>query len=100
VDPACPRQDGADRPFWRAPRRHPEALGFVLDLTAQKSVDAQNAMLRESQEALRLRDVFNSVASHELKTPLTALLLKLKTLGRRLGKEAPECSSLRAQLDR
>ena len=77
-----------------------EVVGFVLDLTAQKSVEAQNAMLRESQEALRLRDLFNSVASHELKTPLTALLLNLKTLGRRLGKEVPECSSLRAQLDR
>jgi len=77
-----------------------EVVGFVLDLTAQKSVEAQNAMLCESQEALRLRDLFNSVASHELKTPLTALLLNLKTLGRRLDKEAPECTSLRAQLDR
>ena len=28
------------------------------------------------------------------------MLLNLKTLGRRLDKEAPECSSLRAQLDR
>jgi len=77
-----------------------EVVGFVLDLTAQKSVEAQNAMLRESHEALRLRDLFNSIASHELKTPLTALLLNLKTLRRRLDREASENAGLRMQVDR
>ena len=67
-----------------------EIVGFVLDLTAQKHVEAQRTLLHDSREALRLRDLFNSIASHELKTPLTALLLSLQLLTRRLEKEVPE----------
>jgi signal transduction histidine kinase len=44
-----------------------------------------NALLyRASQEAVRLRDEFLAVASHELKTPLTPLNLRLQTLQRDL----------------
>ncbi|NMO22197.1 histidine kinase [Pyxidicoccus fallax] len=44
---------------------------------------AENARLyREAQEAVRLRDEFLSVASHELKTPLTPLQLKLQGIQR------------------
>ena len=57
-------------------------------------------MLRESQEALRLRDLFNSIASHELKTPLTALMLNLRLLRNRLDKEVPDNATLRAQVKR
>jgi len=74
-----------------------EVVGFVLDLTAQKHVEAQRTLLHDSREALRLRDLFNSIASHELKTPLTALLLSLQLLARRLDKEAPGNSVLKAQ---
>jgi signal transduction histidine kinase len=77
-----------------------EVAGFVLDLSAQKHLEAEQAMLRDSQEALRLRDLFNSIASHELKTPLTALLLNLQMLGRRVDKDAPENASLRTQVGR
>ena len=77
-----------------------EVAGFVLDLTAQKRVDAQKAMLRETEEALRLRDLFNSIASHELKTPLTALMLSLQVLRRCLDREASPSSTLRAQVKR
>jgi PAS domain S-box-containing protein len=77
-----------------------EVVGFVLDLTAQKSVEAQRAMLHDSREALRLRDLFNSIASHELKTPLTALLLSLQLLSHKLEREAPGNASLRAQVGR
>lgn len=41
-----------------------EVIGFLLDLTAQKHLEAQRAMLHDSREALRLRDLFNSIASH------------------------------------
>ena len=37
-------------------------------------------LYREAQQAVRLRDEFLSIASHELKTPLTPLALKLQVL--------------------
>jgi PAS domain S-box-containing protein len=77
-----------------------EVIAFVLDLTAQKKVEAQRALLQDSREELRLRDLFNSIASHELKTPLTALLLSLQLLSRRVEKEAPANDALRAQAAR
>ena len=77
-----------------------EVVGFILDLTAQKHLEAQRAMLHDSREELRLRDLFNSIASHELKTPLTALLLNLRLLSARMDKETPPTSPLRAQVVR
>ena len=77
-----------------------EVVGFILDLTAQKHLEAQRAMLHDSREELRLRDLFNSIASHELKTPLTALLLNLRLLGARLDQETPPTSPLRTQVVR
>ncbi|HEY6478013.1 MAG TPA: PAS domain-containing sensor histidine kinase [Polyangia bacterium] len=77
-----------------------EVIGFVLDLTAQKRVDAQRALLDDSREALRLRDLFNSIASHELKTPLTALLLNLRLLRERVEREHTDDATLRRQVAR
>jgi signal transduction histidine kinase len=77
-----------------------EVIAFVLDLSAQKKVESQRALLHDSREALRLRDLFNSIASHELKTPLTALLLSLQLLRRRVEKEAPDNTVLRTQAAR
>ena len=98
---SCRRKDGKKVPvlvgFAFLDESDDEVIGFVLDLTAQKHVEAQRALLHDSREALRLRDLFNSIASHELKTPLTALLLCLQLLTRRLEKEVPENAALRAQ---
>ena len=58
-------------------------LGFAKvtrDLTERRAADEERLQLLQTQEALRLRDEFLSIASHELKTPLTALLLQLQTL--------------------
>ena len=63
-----------------------EVVGFVLDLTAQKHLESQRAQLQDSREALRLRDLFNSIASHELKTPLTTLRLQADSMAHLLGR--------------
>ena len=41
--------------------------------------------MAQAQEAVRLRDEFLSIASHELKTPLTALQLELQGIRTRIG---------------
>jgi PAS domain S-box-containing protein len=55
-----------------------ETVGFVLDLSQKKQLERHKVLVREKEEAVRLRDLFNSVASHELRTPLSALVLQLQ----------------------
>ena len=97
----CQRRDGSAVPVLVGVallrEGEDEVVGFVLDLTAQKHLEEERAMLQDSREALRLRDLFNSIASHELKTPLTALLLCLQLLSRRLDKEPTTSAALRSQ---
>ncbi len=42
-------------------------------------------LLQEAREAIRLRDEFISIASHELKTPLTSLMIHLDLLKRHVS---------------
>ncbi len=59
------------------------ALAEALAYRASLAID--NAKLyEEAQEAIRARDEFLSVASHELKTPVTTLQLQIQGLLRRL----------------
>lgn len=52
----------------------------------QLAVAVENArLLREAKAALQVREDFMSIASHELKTPLTPLKLGLYTMERRLS---------------
>jgi|GEM_PF-1063475 len=62
----------------------------------QVAVAVQNArLLLEAQAALRVREEFMSIASHELKTPLTPLKLTLYSMERRLAQGQPvELSSV------
>jgi len=58
-------------------------LGTAEELARRAALAVDNARLyAEAQQAVRLRDEFLSVASHELKTPLTPLSLKLQVLAR------------------
>src|SRR5437868_630793 len=48
-------------------------------------MDEERLRLAQAQEAIRLRDDFLSIASHELINPLTALLLQLRGLLEHVG---------------
>lgn len=69
---------------------HPEAGVFkereeqlVRGLAAQAAVAIDNARLfQRAKDAVQLRDDFLSIASHELKTPLTPLKLQVQNLRR------------------
>ena len=74
---------------------------YVEDMTERRRVEAQRdagaareravreQALRETQEAVRARDEFLSVAAHELRTPLTSLRLHLQLLQRQVGIAQP-----------
>ncbi len=78
---------------------------YVEDMTERRRVEAQRdagaareravreQALRETQEAVRARDEFLSVAAHELRTPLTSLRLHLQLLQRQVGTAQPELSA-------
>jgi signal transduction histidine kinase len=79
----------------------PEDLAFAQDLAARASVAIENARLyREAREAVRARDEFLSIASHELKTPLTTLQLQIQGLARKLksASEDPVFQGLAARV--
>ncbi|MDC0709893.1 GAF domain-containing sensor histidine kinase [Stigmatella sp. ncwal1] len=62
-------------------------LRLAMELAARAALAVDNALLYgASQEAVRLRDEFLAVASHELKTPLTPLNLRLQSLRRELDR--------------
>src|SRR3712207_5641909 len=76
----------------------PQRLGDTIlgrvwsyrDVTAERRAQAESErLLREAQEAIRVRDDFLSIASHELKTPLTPLKLHLQVLKHRMASGQP-----------
>ncbi|HEX4926073.1 MAG TPA: PAS domain S-box protein [Bdellovibrionales bacterium] len=68
-------------------------ISFVEDITAKREVRIQLEAAKEQlQAALKARDEFISVASHELKTPISALMLQTQVEGRLLKKGESELS--------
>lgn len=68
------------------------AITAIRDITERKRADEAREKLLHAQEAIRLRDDFLSIASHELRTPMTSISLRLQTL--RSKAEAGKLSAL------
>jgi signal transduction histidine kinase len=65
-------------------------LAFAGELANRAALAIDNArLLREAQEAIRVRDEFLSVAAHELKTPTTSLRGFAQLLARRVEANRP-----------
>jgi PAS domain S-box-containing protein len=70
-----------------------ELVGFAKvtrDMTSHKRAEEQRVRLAAAEESIRVRDEFLIVASHELRTPVTALQLQLQSLSLRLGSMEPQ----------
>ncbi|WP_164011539.1 GAF domain-containing protein [Pyxidicoccus trucidator] len=66
-------------------------LALALELARRAALALDNARLyREARQAIRLREEFLSIASHELKTPISALQLQVQSLQRSPGDISPE----------
>ncbi|MCE9666449.1 ATP-binding protein [Myxococcus stipitatus] len=67
------------------------SLAEELGLRAAYAID--NAQLYgKSREAIRARDEFLSIASHELKTPLTSMKLRMQQMGSLLSRHGPDAA--------
>jgi PAS domain S-box-containing protein len=64
------------------PKRYGDLeLKLAQDVAHRSAIAIDNSrLMRETQEAVRLRDEFLSIASHELYTPMTSLTLSLQRL--------------------
>jgi PAS domain S-box-containing protein len=78
--------------------RHDVVLAEELARRAALAI-ANARLYREAQEAVRARDEFISMASHDLKGPLTTIRLQVQSLLRALGGASPpEVAAVSAKL--
>ncbi|HEY0839879.1 MAG TPA: ATP-binding protein, partial [Vulgatibacter sp.] len=67
-----------------------EWVGMNVDIQDRKAAEAErDRSLRSAEDAIQVRDDFLSIASHELKTPLTPLSTWLQLVQRRVATGKP-----------
>jgi PAS domain S-box-containing protein len=73
----------------RQPHQYTDEDARLLQMVADRAALAIDhaRLYQEAQEGVRLRDEFLSIASHELKTPITSLLAYTQLLARRLDQQ-------------
>jgi two-component system, LuxR family, sensor kinase FixL len=69
-------------------------IAAVRDVTERKKIEERAQQWRKAREEVRERDEFLSVASHELRTPVTALQLQLQLLQRAAARSIGELPRL------
>jgi PAS domain S-box-containing protein len=81
-------------------RRYTEAdIRLVEDFARRAATSLDNGLLyEEAREAIRARDTFLSVASHELNTPLTSLHLSIQALQREFAQPVLQREVVHAKL--
>ena len=63
------------------------ALLGIIAWLVYRTLEERARLLAREREAVQMRDQFLSIASHELKTPLTSLLTHAQLLERRMARE-------------
>ncbi len=66
------------------------AVSAIRDVSERKKIERRASLYRKAQEEVRERDEFLSIASHELRTPITALQLQLQMLQRAVERKRQE----------
>ncbi|MDB4964969.1 MAG: hypothetical protein JWN44_658 [Myxococcales bacterium] len=81
-------------------RRYTKAdVARAEELAARAALAIENSTLYQGARiAIELRDDFLAIAGHELKTPLTALMLQLQHLTRRLGRDDIDSATVVSRL--
>jgi protein-histidine pros-kinase len=78
------------------------AIAAVRDISERRKAEEEHSKLAHAQESLRLRDDFLSIASHELKTPLSALQMQVESAKRleKTGTNEERATRLETQMAR
>lgn len=93
------RKDGTHFPIEIRAKKHllkDGVIGRVVaiqDITDRKKNEQTKILFEASQEALRIRNEFISIASHELKTPLTSIKLQTQMTQIAAAKNDPHAYS-------